>query len=50
MILAKRGGVNGHTIGAVFREMDTNGNFFLEPAEFEKGLAAFGLFPSIVQS
>ena len=49
MTLAKRGRVNAHTIGAVFRELDTNGNGSLDPAEFEKGLAQFGLFPSIVQ-
>ena len=49
MTLAKRGRVNAHTIGAVFRELDTNGNGSLDPAEFEKGLAKFGLFPSIVQ-
>ena len=49
MILAKRGRVNAHTIGAVFRELDANGNYLLEPAEFEKGLARFGLFPTKVQ-
>ena len=49
MTLGKRGRVNAHTIGAVFRELDTNGNGSLDPAEFEKGLAKFGLFPSIVQ-
>ena len=49
MILAKRGRVNAHTIGAVFRDLDANGNYLLEPAEFEKGLARFGLFPTKVQ-
>ena len=48
MVLAKRGKINSGTIGAVFRELDTNQNNSLDPQEFEKGLNKFGLFPTVV--
>jgi Ca2+-binding EF-hand superfamily protein len=49
MQLAKRGLAAFKHLNKVFHEMDSNGNGFLDYKEFERGLAALGLFPSKVQ-
>ena len=47
MVLAKKGGV--HSLATCFKQMDTNGNGYLDPEEFENGLKQLGLFPTKVQ-
>ena len=49
MILAKKGGIGIRSLGMIFRRMDDNGNKKLDPEEFERALAAFGLFPTKVE-
>ena len=49
LLLAKRGQINIKHLATLFQEMDTNGNHFLEPEEFEAGLASLGIFPTKVQ-
>ena len=46
MNLAKKGLASRKNLVRVFVEMDTNGNHFLDPEEFQQGLAMMGLFPT----
>lgn len=49
MQIQKRGGIGIRSLGVLFRRMDNNGNKKLDQAEFTEALAAYGLFPKIVE-
>lgn len=49
MQIQKRGGIGIRSLGVIFRRMDNNGNRKLDQAEFTEALAAYGLFPKIVE-
>ena len=49
MQIQKRGGIGIRSIGRLFRRMDNNGNKKLDMAEFTEALAAYGLFPKVVE-
>ena len=49
MTLAKNGGIGICSLGVIFRRKDSNENRKLDFEEFEKCMAAFGVFPTIVQ-
>lgn len=46
--IAKQGGASVKNLQKIFGQIDKNGNCKLDYKEFEKGLAAFGFFPKIV--
>ena len=46
--IAKQGGATIKNLEKIFHQMDKNGNHKLDIKEFEKGLAAFGFFPKVV--
>lgn len=46
--IAKQGGASVKNLQKIFYQLDKSGNSKLDSKEFEKGLAAFGFFPKIV--
>jgi len=49
MQIQKRGGIGIRSLGVLFRRMDNNGNKKLDREEFTEALAAYGLFPKVVE-
>lgn len=49
MQIQKRGGIGIRSLGVLFRRMDNNGNKKLDKEEFTEALAAYGLFPKVVE-